>query len=123
MTTSVLIVDDEPDVVLLSRVILEPAGYRVLEASDGSEALDLLQRESPDVLLLDVRMPRVDGWEVLERLGPHRVRDLGVVMFSAHAESASEQRALAAGCRAYLRKPFSPQALLQAVAGATDSAA
>lgn len=119
MNRSVLVVDDEPDVVLLSRVILEPAGYRVVTAPDGERALDLLAKERPDILLLDVRMPGLDGWDVLERLGPSGVQSIGVVMFSAHAELAAEKRAIAAGCRGYLRKPFSPDALLKAVADAT----
>jgi CheY-like chemotaxis protein len=122
VSKAILVVDDEPDVLLLARVILEPAGWRVVEAPNGVVALDILERECPDVVLLDVRMPELDGWGVLDRLG-ERVRDVAVVMFSAHAELVSEERALRAGCRGYLRKPFSPQALLQAVVAAADGAA
>ena len=123
MSKAVLVVDDEPDVLLLARVILEPAGYRVVEAPNGAAALNVLAEDPPDVLLLDVRMPGLDGWEVLDRLGADTLRDLPVVMFSAHAELVSEERALQAGCRGYLRKPFSPKALLQAVATAASAAA
>jgi CheY-like chemotaxis protein len=111
----VMVVDDEPDVLLLSRVILEGAGWRVSEAASGEDALKLLgDGERPDVLLLDIRMPGLDGWDVLGHLNEHGCR-MPVVMFSAHTESGAERRAINEGCRAYLRKPFSPNELIDTV--------
>lgn len=114
MTRRVLIVDDEPDLRLLVRLGLTRAGYDVIEADNGQEALDLLEHERPDAVLLDLRMPLVDGWEVLERLRSEGVLDnLKVIAVSAHASTGSMSRALELGAVAYLKKPFRVQDLRQ----------
>ena len=112
----VLVVDDEPDIRLLMRVTLQTAGHTVLEAGDGQAALESIRSDSFDLVLLDLRMPIVDGWAVLASLSEEgRTPDLPVIAISAHADPEMMQRALECGCRAYLSKPFKPDALRQVV--------
>jgi len=116
MSRSILVVDDEPDIRLLARMTLETQGHDVAEAGDGEEALEMIERETPDLVLLDIRMPELDGWGVLERLrADARLERLSVVMMSAHSDPATLQRALDGGCSGYLTKPFSNKELLRAV--------
>lgn len=110
----VLVVDDEPDVLLLCRVNLEFEGYEVLEASDGQEALDLLEAEHPDVILLDVMMPRIDGWAVLDHVKrTPELADIPVVMLTAKVQDQDPIRGWSHGVAEYITKPFSPLALSQ----------
>ena len=107
---SILVVDDEPDVRLLIRIILEREGHQVSEAADGAEAIELTDRIDPDLILLDIRMPGVDGWEVLERLkADGRLSKTAVIMISAHTTPTVAQQALELGCRAFITKPFRAQ--------------
>jgi CheY-like chemotaxis protein len=113
MTTTILIADDEPHVVELVRVTLEDDRIRVLEAFDGERALAIAQAVHPDVILLDVHMPRVDGLEVCRRLRRDPAfADTSIVMLTAAAQKQDIARGLAAGANHYLTKPFSPVALL-----------
>jgi DNA-binding response OmpR family regulator len=108
----VLVVDDEPSIRLLCRVNLAAAGMEVLEAVDGEHALDLARTESPDIVLLDVMMPGVDGWMVaVELAGDERTRDLPVVFLTARAERADRERGHSLGGVGYLLKPFDPLSL------------
>lgn len=110
----VLIVDDEPDVLLLCRVNLEFEGYEVLEAEDGREGLRTARREEPDVIVLDVMMPDVDGWTVLGELkDDDDLYDTPVVMLTAKVENEDQIRGWSSGAAAYITKPFSPLALSQ----------
>lgn len=110
---TVLIADDEPYVVELVRVTLEDDRVRVLDASDGEEALAVAHAEHPDVVLLDVQMPRLNGLDVCRRLRAEPgFADTRVVMLTAAAQADDVARGLAAGADHYLTKPFSPIALL-----------
>lgn len=112
----ILIVDDEADIRLLARLVLESAGYEVVEAADGTEAIRILGGPGIDAMVLDLRMAPVDGWAVLEHLQAlARVPGLPVVVLSAHADPAMEARALRLGCTSYMSKPFDPADLLTAV--------
>jgi CheY-like chemotaxis protein len=103
----VLVVDDEDDLRELARMFLEIRGHDAIEASSGEEALELLEISEPDVLLLDLRMPGIGGWGVLDALEERgRLAELPVVVISAHADSAIAHRAMELGCRGYLAKPF-----------------
>lgn len=105
--TTVLIADDERDVRDLLRFDLEADGYRVLEACNGREALGVLSHEAIEVLLLDLRMPEVSGWDVLTELTQkNRLDGMNVIVISAHGGVEASQRALALGARYYLTKPF-----------------
>lgn len=100
----------------MARFTLESTGHRVVEAGSGEEALDLIERERPDLVLLDIGLPGIDGWEVLDRLrADDGHRELPVVMVSAYSEPESIERARAAGSSGYVTKPFSPKALLDLV--------
>ncbi|WP_024891732.1 response regulator transcription factor [Luteimonas huabeiensis] len=109
----ILIVDDDVELAGLLRFALANAGYEVLVAFDGDQALALVERSAPDLVLLDVNLPGRDGFEVLEAL--RRSRDLPVMMLTVRADEEDEVRGLDLGADDYLRKPFSPRALLARV--------
>ena len=111
----VLIVDDEPDVLLLLRIELEAEGYDTLLAADGETAIRRIIEERPDIVLLDVMMPVVDGWGVLQRLAEHG-STTRVIVLSAKASDSDVARALELGAHEYVTKPFDAAALLVTVA-------
>lgn len=102
----ILIIDDEADIALILKLQLEDAGYRTVRARDGAEGLDLIAREQFDLILLDIRMPRMDGIEVLERIRRDRP-DLVVVMMTAHGSEDIAVEAMKKGAVDYISKPFS----------------
>lgn len=106
----ILIVEDEPDLRRLLHVVIERAGYTVVEAPSGERALEVLADESPDLVVLDVGLPKMDGWAVLEHIRSQGATP--VVMLSAHGP-AERERALAAGASDYLAKPFSRAVIVQ----------
>jgi DNA-binding response OmpR family regulator len=117
----VLIVDDEPDVLLLLRIELEAEGYETLLAADGETALRRIFEERPDIVLLDVMMPVVDGWGVLQRLADEGA-NTPVIVLSAKASEGDVAHALELGAQEYVTKPFEPAALLATVAHVLTSA-
>jgi two-component system, OmpR family, KDP operon response regulator KdpE len=104
-----LIVDDEPYLVDLVRLNLETEGYRVVMASNGQEALERLKADLPDVVILDVMMPEMDGFETLARI--REVSSVPVIMLTVRAEESDRIRGLEIGADDYLTKPFSPREL------------
>ncbi len=111
---TILVVDDEPDVLLLCRVNLEFEGYEVLEASDGEQALTQVRTHRPDAILLDVMMPKMDGWQVLDALkADEALKDIPVVMLTAKVQDQDQIRGWSHGAADYITKPFSPLALSQ----------
>ncbi len=113
---TLLIAADEPHIVSLVRATLEDDSIRVLEASDGLTALECARSERPDVLLLDVHMPGLDGVEVCRRLRSEaQFARAKIIMLTAAAQTADVARGLAAGADHYLTKPFSPIRLLTLV--------
>jgi DNA-binding response OmpR family regulator len=105
----VLVVDDERSIRLLCRVNLSAAGIDVLEAEDGRAALELAQTERPDLVLLDVMMPDVDGWTVARELAAdERTREIPVVFLTARADAADKRLGQQLGGVGYLVKPFDP---------------
>jgi DNA-binding response OmpR family regulator len=111
--SSVLVVDDETDVRNLIRVLLERAGHDVSEASSGREALRRLHAVRPDLVVLDVTMPEMDGWQTLERI--RDLSDVPVLMLTARAGELDKVRGLKAGADDYVVKPFGRQELLARV--------
>ena len=108
----VLIVDDDERLRRYVRVNLELEGYSVREAGSAAEGLEALAEEPPDLILLDVMMPHVDGWEMLRRVQErHGIGSIPVIMFSGKADAAPED-AEARGVRGFIGKPFDPQQLI-----------
>lgn len=112
--TRVLIVDDEPDILLMVRVNLEGEGFETVLAADGETALERIRSDRPDVVLLDVMMPVLDGWGVLEGM-----RDLphppATIVVSAKASPGDLARAYQLGAAGYVTKPFSIDALINTI--------
>jgi two-component system, cell cycle response regulator DivK len=116
----ILVVDDEPDIRSLVVMILEGAGHTVIEAPDGQKGLDLLANDNPDVVLLDLRMPVLDGWEFMRRVREQGLGNARMIGVSAHASPDSIREAQEAGCDGYVSKPFTMKELLTAVEGPGD---
>jgi two-component system, OmpR family, phosphate regulon response regulator PhoB len=112
MTNRVLVVDDEPDITALVAYHLAKAGYRVSTAANGPEALKAAREERPDIVVLDVMLPGVSGYDVLAELRRlEETRDVGVILLTARREEADRIRGLSLGADDYLTKPFSPAEL------------
>ncbi|MDQ4030090.1 MAG: response regulator [Actinomycetota bacterium] len=110
----VLIVDDDAGLRGFVRASLELDGYTVREAGSAEEGLAALEEEPPDLILLDVMMPKVDGWEMLRRVQErHGVGSIPVLMFSGKVDEGEAQEAAARGARGFIGKPFDPQQLIE----------
>ena len=109
----VLVADDAPDILLLITVTLERDGYDVVTAKDGPSALEAAAERVPHLVVLDLMMPGLDGYEVTRRLRRDQAtEDVPIVIVTAAAEEHQAARALQAGADAYMKKPFSPRELL-----------
>ncbi|MCL6520157.1 MAG: response regulator [Armatimonadota bacterium] len=116
MPRKILAVDDEKHIVRLVQVNLERQGYEVVTASDGKEALQKVEEERPDLVILDVMMPYMDGFEVLQNLRRNpSTRDIPVIMLTAKAQDADVFRGWQSGVDCYLTKPFNPMELISFV--------
>src|SRR3972149_6988604 len=113
MPPLILVVDDEPKVARLARDYLEKHGYRVLPAGDGQSALTTARRERPDLIILDLMLPNIDGREVCKIL--RRESDVPIIMLTALAEEVDQVTGLEIGADDYITKPFSPRALVARV--------
>jgi DNA-binding response OmpR family regulator len=111
----ILVADDDPDIRGLLRELLDRRGFAVTEARDGQEALRAFFDERPDLVVLDVAMPGLDGWQTLERI--RELSDVPVVMLTAKATELEKTRGLRAGADDYVTKPFGRQELLARVEG------
>ncbi len=112
----VLLVDDDREILEMTSLLLGGAGYAVTTAASGEEALYRVREEIPDLVLLDINMPGMDGWEVLRVLQEDEsTAAIPVVMFSVNFEVREKLRALQQGARDYVTKPFDTEALLHRV--------
>jgi DNA-binding response OmpR family regulator len=108
----ILAADDDPDILQLVAFRLGRSGYRVLQANDGEEALALAMEDPPDLAVLDVMMPKMDGLEVARRLrAAEATKHIPIIMLTARAQDTDVQGGFEAGANDYLRKPFSPREL------------
>ena len=124
MTRTVLTIEDQPDIRRLIRMTLEFKGFRVLEAADGPDGLQQARQHKPDLVLLDVMMPGMDGLTVSQTLAADpALRHTPVIMLSALGTADAVQAGLQTGARAYLVKPFSPWELVALVDKLTATAA
>jgi DNA-binding response OmpR family regulator len=115
----VLVADDDPDILQLVSFRLERSGYEVMSAEDGEQALNAALERTPDLALLDVMMPKLDGYEVTARLRSHeRTRHTPVILLTARVQEADVTRGIEAGADDYVAKPFSPQELRERVQAA-----
>lgn len=116
MTQHVLIVDDEPNIVLSVEFLMKRDGFRVSVARDGEEAMERLYAERPDLVILDVMMPKLDGFEVCERIrADPELADVRILMLTAKGREAEMKKGLALGADDYVAKPFSTRDLVQRV--------
>ena len=117
MAKRILIVDDEPNIVLSLEYLMKREGYEVEVAADGERALAAIERSEPDVVLLDVMLPKVDGFEVCRRLraDPRRA-GLRILMLTARGREGEVAKGLGAGADAYVTKPFSTRELVARIA-------
>lgn len=118
---TILVVDDFDDTRLMMRLWLERRGYKVVEASDGFEALEAVRRESPDLVIMDIEMPALDGLAATRKIrGEEGMQDVPIVAVSAYGTEHWRDRALAAGCNEYVSTPFDPKELEELIKSLLD---
>jgi two-component system cell cycle response regulator DivK len=116
MKIKILIVDDAETNRELTARLLQIHGYEILFAEDGLQALALTQKEQPDIVLMDIGLPMMDGWEATKIIkSTESTKHIPVIALSAHAMEETEQKALDAGCDAYVSKPLDLSILLEAI--------
>ena len=117
MTKLILIVEDEPRNVTLLRDLLQVSGYKTIEATDGKQGVELAKARKPDLILMDIQMPEMDGLEATRILkADATTRNIPVLALTAYAMKGDEERILQAGCDGYITKPIDIQGLVKEVA-------
>ncbi|MFQ5618379.1 MAG: response regulator transcription factor [Rhodospirillales bacterium] len=112
MTKSVLVVEDEPNIVLSLEYVIKKAGYEVRVARDGEEALKAVEEAAPDLILLDVMIPKRDGYDVCQTIRANPAwNDVNIIMLTARGREVEREKGLALGADAYITKPFSTREL------------
>lgn len=113
---TVLLVEDNEDNLVVYRTILEHVGYEVIEARDGEEGVSRARSEIPDIILMDISIPKIDGWEATVRLkGEDETSAIPIIALTAHALEEDRAKAMRAGCDGYLAKPVEPRRVVQEV--------
>ena len=121
MPKTILIADDDPTIIKLLQVNLEMEGYTVVCAYDGQDAVEKAQAHPPDLVLLDIMMPRMDGWAAREALvAIPELKDTPVIFLSARAQQADLRRGYESGVAEYVTKPFDPTELLDIIGRVLD---
>jgi two-component system, cell cycle response regulator DivK len=116
MSKRILVVEDQQDNRRILRDLLGNAGYELIEAESGEEALTAVEAQRPDLILMDIQLPVMDGYEATRRIRSNpELKSIPIIAVTSYALSGDEAKALAAGCTAYITKPFSPRALLAKV--------
>ena len=112
----ILVIEDTADNRRIIRLLMERAGYAVVEAVNGAEGIEMAGRERPDLILMDIQLPVIDGYEATRRLkADPDLKAIPVIAVTSYALAGDEAKTRAAGCDGYVAKPFSPKALLQLV--------
>jgi len=113
MSQCILVVEDQEDNRQILRDLLSSAGYEMMEAENGEEALAALAKRRPDLILMDIQLPVMDGYEATRRIkADPALRAIPIIVVTSYALSGDQEKAFAAGCNAYVTKPFSPRQLL-----------
>jgi two-component system, cell cycle response regulator DivK len=113
MTKRILVVEDQEDNRQIIRDLVTSAGYELIEAQDGEEGVALAAQEKPDLILMDIQLPVLDGYEATRRIKAQpELKAIPVIAVTSYALSGDDQKAFAAGCDGYVTKPFSPRQLL-----------
>jgi two-component system cell cycle response regulator DivK len=113
MSKLILVVEDQEDNRQILRDLLTSADYAMTEAENGQEALDAVAKQKPDLILMDIQLPIMDGYEATRRLkGNPAYKDIPIIVVTSYALSGDEGKARDAGCDAYVTKPYSPRQLL-----------
>ena len=116
MSKRILVVEDHEENRRIVRDLLTSAGYEIVEAVTGEEGVTLAESEHPDLILMDIQLPGIDGYETTRRIKANPAsRRIPIIAVTSYALSGDDVKALAAGCDAYVTKPFSPRALLAKV--------
>ena len=116
MSQKILVVDDEPEIVSMIEMRLEASGYEVISANDGQEGLDKAKKESPDLIILDVMMPKMDGFKVCGLLkADTRYKNIPILMFTARAQDSDRKTSQDVGADGYINKPLNPEELMNNV--------
>ena len=116
MSKRILVVEDQEDNRQILRDLLGNAGYELIEAGDGEQALDAYAKQRPDLILMDIQLPVMDGYEATRRIrADPESKAIPIIAVTSYALAGDEGKALAAGCNAYVTKPYSPRALLATV--------
>lgn len=116
MSKRILIIEDQEDNRAILRDLLSQAGYALIEAADGEEGVELAQSERPDLILMDIQLPLIDGYEATRRIkAKPELKSIPIIAVTSYALSGDEAKARAAGCDGYVTKPFSPRDLLAKV--------
>jgi two-component system cell cycle response regulator DivK len=113
MSKRILVVEDQADNRRILRDLLTSAGYEIIQAENGEEALAMVARDRPDLILMDIQLPLLDGYEATRRIkADPELRAIPIIVITSYALSGDESKARAAGCDAYVTKPYSPRTLL-----------
>ena len=113
MTKRILVVEDQEDNRQILRDLLKSVGYEMIEAEDGEQALIKVVEHKPDLILMDIQLPLLDGYEATRRIKANpELKHIPIIVVTSYALSGDEEKARAAGCEAYVAKPYSPRALL-----------
>jgi two-component system cell cycle response regulator DivK len=116
MSKRILVVEDQADNRRILRDMLGNAGYELIEAESGEEALMAVETQRPDLILMDIQLPVMDGYEATRRIrSKPELKSIPIIAVTSYALAGDEAKALAIGCNAYIAKPFSPRALLAKV--------
>jgi two-component system cell cycle response regulator DivK len=119
----ILIVEDTEDNLRIARDLLSSAGYDLLEATDGAVGVTMATLHHPDLILMDIQLPKLDGYEATRRIRANpELRDVPIIAVTSYALSGDDVKAKAAGCSAYIAKPYSPRALLAEIRRFLDTA-
>ena len=113
MTKRILVVEDQEDNRQIIRDLLSATDYKIIEAESGEQALEAVAKQRPDLILMDIQLPGIDGYEVTRRIkADAAMRSIPIIAVTSYALSGEEQKARAAGCDEYVPKPYSPRQLL-----------